>query len=255
MAQNRLVLLACPARGSRCSQSVSISMTEHRRRGMAGRICVSSLHPPGRAQSVSLCCTLPDTGGGRGSVRGPARRGRSGDQTTVGQEASATRGDKSGPWKAAEHGETQGKPQGRSGWGLGGLPRDSGVPVSRIISEFIERHFPRIPPSPPPPSRTGDQGLSLDEDTGVSEDSVALVSRGMVILRDLGITGKNVSLMKSRVSYPCPRWRRSCVSGFVAGLYPYAGSRVRLLLGNQRRIEVLLIRRLCGVPAWTPFAS
>ncbi|PHJ22975.1 hypothetical protein CSUI_003173, partial [Cystoisospora suis] len=153
-----------------------------------------SLGPPPAAElTVPRPSAIPEPvwlpqGGGRGSVRGPARRSRSGDQTTVGQEAGAIRADKSGPWKAAEHVKAQEKPRGRPRWGLGGLPSDSGVPVSQIISEFIDRHFSRAWSSPPPQFSTGDQGLDLEEHTGLSDDSVVLISQGMGILKDLGIT-------------------------------------------------------------------
>ncbi|PHJ23959.1 hypothetical protein CSUI_002190 [Cystoisospora suis] len=73
---------------------------------------------------------------------------RSGRQTASELQSSAV-GSEKGPQGAGGEEEELRSRQAPRRWGLLGLTPDSAVPVSRIISEFIDRHFPAMSSNPP----------------------------------------------------------------------------------------------------------
>lgn len=65
----------------------------------------------------------------------------------------------------------------RRPWGLRGLPPESGVPVSKIISDFLNRHFPHISSSPTASCSGGSHGPGVEEDTGAADDAPVFSAR------------------------------------------------------------------------------
>lgn len=96
----------------------------------------------------------------------------------------------SGAWPVAMQEERR-SPGAKRPWGLQGLSPSSRVPVSQIISEFIDRHFTHRLSNHSPPLARDHRLPSAEEELVVADDRVVLLAEGMISLKALGAAGKN----------------------------------------------------------------
>ncbi|PHJ15463.1 hypothetical protein CSUI_010725 [Cystoisospora suis] len=123
--------------------------------------------PPPKADSYGESTREGSRAGGKAS----------GMQTMVEQRASAIHSEASGPAPASGHGEAQRKQGGTLSSRLSALPPDNEAPASQIVPESIRHRFPRV-------STTRSTSAAV----GMSDDSLGLLSVGMISLRTLGLS-------------------------------------------------------------------
>lgn len=126
-----------------------------------------------------MCWVLLLTAGPRRAPaeNSTARGERGGSEATLLVRPSAGRRGRSGRRTGADDEEEQ-PPQPARMWGLRALLQDGRVPISRIISDFISRHFPHVPSSLTPSFALEPRRPNPGEDAGVTDDLPSLFAEG-----------------------------------------------------------------------------